>query len=621
MAASSPGHQGDRLAGHQGNKLAIRSGKVKSARLGPRVSKSLLWCFGVFFMVGVGIDVAYYWQGDHVETRQSQQRPVPRYAVRHSTGKHQFSSLVSGHNASEWSSPISGLSTEPNVNISIFEPSSIDVSSTFSKFKVLQSSFPTDGLNSFFTIKNARQALNYSLCDTLELHIEARDQHNQLKQYGGDYFWAKIFSITSHSSQPADEIMDHGNGTYTARFALHWTGAVSMQVLLIKSSEYVALLRELREAAPARFAYNGKFQVGDQIEVMPCHITTEMFLGFMEAERSRGFCDFSNRRLGFPWFCLKPHRLPCSSFVEHMGSLSRSHAYNELLLQDKPISVIHPFAVIKQIGATAIEVTSVRNREGMSLCMDKPLPLCTPGLPPRPPKSVAGFYHQTSWQSLICQVRNFQTSDALKCLQDHSLFFYGDSTLRQWFEYLSLRLGPTMMEQSCTSKLVGPRFVHDVVHNISMTFRIHGYPIRSIWLRVKDIAYTANEIDALPGGPDTVVVLTLWAHFTPTSLQFYRDRWRAIKAALQRLQMRAPGALVVIKSANTREQQGIDMSNWYAMELDKVMREELALEQGVAIIDVWDMTLSHSTGYNIHPSESIVAQEMKMFLSFLCPVP
>ena len=151
----------------------------------------------------------------------------------------------------------------------------------------------------------------------------------------------KIFSPGLEASQPADEIIDHQNGTYTARFILHWTGVISMNVVLIKSSEYVALLRHQREIAPARFAYDGMFSLGNQTEIMPCHITKDMYLGSLETQRSRGFCDFSDSLLGYPWFCLKPVKLPCSSWSQHMGVLPRGHEYNNLLMQHEPKSVIH----------------------------------------------------------------------------------------------------------------------------------------------------------------------------------------------------------------------------------------------------------------------------------------
>ncbi|XP_074180502.1 NXPE family member 4-like isoform X2 [Rhinolophus sinicus] len=63
-----------------------------------------------------------------------------------------------------------------------------------------------------------------------------------------------------------------------------------------------------------------------------------------------------------------------------------------------------------------------------------PRPPCHPGLPATKP---SGFYHQEVWHSLSCSSRSFPTVDSiLGCLAGHVVHMMGDSTLRQWWEYL-----------------------------------------------------------------------------------------------------------------------------------------------------------------------------------------
>ncbi|MEJ1272703.1 hypothetical protein NN561_003556 [Cricetulus griseus] len=61
-------------------------------------------------------------------------------------------------------------------------------------------------------------------------------------------------------------------------------------------------------------------------------------------------------------------------------------------------------------------------------------PPCRPGhLSPKP----SGFFHQDRWHSTFCSSRSFPTVDSiLNCLAGHSVYMMGDSTLRQWWEYL-----------------------------------------------------------------------------------------------------------------------------------------------------------------------------------------
>jgi hypothetical protein len=63
-----------------------------------------------------------------------------------------------------------------------------------------------------------------------------------------------------------------------------------------------------------------------------------------------------------------------------------------------------------------------------------PRPPCHPGL--KSPKP-SGFYYQNTWHSLSCSGRTFPTADSiLGCLAGRVVHMIGDSTLRQWWEYL-----------------------------------------------------------------------------------------------------------------------------------------------------------------------------------------
>ena len=247
------------------------------------------------------------------------------------------------------------------------------------------------------------------------------------------------------------------------------------------------------------------------------------------------------------------------------------------------------------------------------------------GLAPRPTDSVAGFYFQDQWHSLVCNKTNFSVPKALpqirSCLQNHSLHFWGDSTLRQWYEYFVDVLKSSLVESKAANGKFGPHVAIDEAYNISFYYLHHGFPIRNRWTQVRDIHYVPNMIDDVKASGHQVILVSLWAHFTPTNLQYYRQRWQVIKHAIVRLLARNPDARVIIKSANTREPTSIDLTSWYSNELDNVMRDIMSdiLSDHVTIIDVWDMTIGHRSGYHVHPIREVVSQEIDMLLSFLCP--
>ena len=114
-----------------------------------------------------------------------------------------------------------------------------------------------------FEIVNPKEY--YHICDEVELRIHARNGRNESKQYGGDYFRAKIFTKYknkfSASSSTDGEVVDHRNGTYSAFFTLKWTGKVGFRVILMHSSEVVHVLNDLREKhQPHTSGFKGEFR-------------------------------------------------------------------------------------------------------------------------------------------------------------------------------------------------------------------------------------------------------------------------------------------------------------------------------------------------------------------------
>ncbi|XP_072030565.1 NXPE family member 3-like, partial [Amphiura filiformis] len=497
---------------------------------------------------------------------------------------------------------------------------------------------PTNPTFSRFTLKSIGQ---YQLCDTLEITIEARDVKNKVKTYGGDYFWIWIYNKELRASAAADDIIDHQNGTYTARFQLHWTGVVKVSVLsLIHSSEAIVVLRRIRNEFPARWAYKGRFKAGNAAEIMSCHITEDMYFPPTAAKASvvRKFCNFTDGKTGFPWFCEKPKQLSHAVHITSLKAvipiglirskiqrtvvqLTRLHLdYQSIYFSD----FFSPVLISASIANIPVKESDMQIS---SSCDNNKLPRCSLGIMPRPKDGTTGFYYHDKWNSLVCKNREFTIPEIRKCLQNQRLHFWGDSTLRQWYEYFASLMKSTLVEQKAANSKFGPHVAVDKAFNISFFYRHHGFPIRNSWTPVKDIHYVPNMIDELQGDNNEIVLLSLWAHFTASNEAFYRNRWQGVKDSILRLKARNPRARIImeIKSANTREPAIIDnlswSGSWYAWTLDQMMRRMMLGVDGVTIIDVWDMTIGHRTGVRIHPLSQVISQEIGMLLSFLCPDP
>ncbi len=255
-----------------------------------------------------------------------------------------------------------------------------------------------------------------------------------------------------------------------------------------------------------------------------------------------------------------------------------------------------------------------------STCLPDQLPKCILGNDKIESAPVSGYYHNESWESFRCQIYHFSLPDMKLCLQNRVVYFFGDSTIRQWFTYLAETFDNTQYGNRYVYNVnyrMGDDMWKDKKHNITMHYHHHGLPNMIKWVNTTDLHYIANMIDELPGNSGTVIFLCMGAHFTISNLEFYRTRLGNIKQAIRRLKTRNKDIPIFVKTANTRDMDLIDESNWFLDEVNSVLREEM-LGMDVTIIDVWDMTTCHWTMFHVHPSDEIVKNEIDMAFSYLC---
>lgn len=162
----------------------------------------------------------------------------------------------------------------------------------------------------------------------------------------------------------------------------------------------------------------------------------------------------------------------------------------------------------------------------------------------------------------------------------------------------------------------------DFANNIILTFRCHGPPLRFASVPVSQMRYIANELDGVDGGTNTAVVIGIWSHFSTFPVEVYIQRLLSIRKAVVRLLARAPGTLVVIRTANPKTltlYEALTNSDWYSLQRDKVLR---AIFKGVNVklVDAWEMSLAHHLPHSLHPQPPIIKNMIDVLLSYICPV-
>ncbi|XP_041925586.1 NXPE family member 3 isoform X1 [Alosa sapidissima] len=469
--------------------------------------------------------------------------------------------------------------------------------------------FSSDPARSFFVIQppaSGRGASGQSVWRVggkLEVLVHMQNFLGQPKRHGGDFLLARIYS-PELGAGASGRVTDHQDGLYTVELPLLWLGPAQVEVMLVHSSEVVAVLRRLREEQPDRVYFKSLFRSGFLSETTVCNLCLRT------RPRQPALCNYTDPHSGEPWYCYKPRLLDCDTRINHAKGGYKKHLLTtteSMLFLSSTIK-----APIQALGMDNITISpAVRELSLIRRDRSKLMP--------------SGYYYQGSWRPLSgIPIQQFNDSSAItQCLRGKLFYMFGDSTVRQWFEYLNAFV-PELKEFNLYSpKNVGPFMAVDSVHNILLQYRCHGPPIRFSTVSASELRYVANELDGLPGGPDTVVALSVWSHFSTFPVEVYMRRLRHIRRAVARLLDRAPGTLVVIRSANPQKLDAevcLYNSDWFSVQLDAVLRAMFRGLRGVVLLDAWDMTLAHPTQpHLLHPPPDIVKNMIDLILSHVCP--
>ncbi|XP_063761262.1 NXPE family member 3-like isoform X2 [Eleginops maclovinus] len=464
-----------------------------------------------------------------------------------------------------------------------------------SPFSLEQTSDPA---HSTFTIHPARGRGEWHVGDQLEVKIVISDFKGHPKKSGGDLLFARLHNLKLGAGV-AGKVEDHLNGSYSAVFPLLWEGDAQVEVTLVHSSEAITVLNRLTSEQPDRVFFKSMFRSGSRSQTTICNVCLR--------PTQQPLCDLTDHRTGDPWFCYKPNNMSCDTRITHkMGGYKQNiKRWEDKLFQVRVNLKVH----IRASGPAG--VTVLPKKKGQ------------PEVKRSIVKSTAsGYYYQGLWRPLDgTKVRQFNNASAItQCLKGKMVHLYGDSTIRQWFEFLNAALPDLKEFNLVSSKQTGPFMALDYANKIKVTFRCHGPPIR-FGVPIGELRYIANELKDLTGGPNTVIVFGIWSHLGTFPIEVYIRRLQRIRSEVVRLLDRAPETLIIIRTANPKAlwlYETITNSDWFSLQRDQVLR---AIFKGlnVHLIDAWEMVLAHILPNSLHPQPPIIKNMVDVLLSYTCP--
>ncbi|XP_012514637.1 PREDICTED: NXPE family member 4 isoform X2 [Propithecus coquereli] len=252
----------------------------------------------------------------------------------------------------------------------------------------------------------------------------------------------------------------------------------------------------------------------------------------------------------------------------------------------------------------------------VSKCNKETVPMkekCKPGMTSTVP---SGHVWKNTWNPASCSLATVEMNE---CLRGKSIYLLGDSTVRQWMEYFKTSIKTLKSVDLHESGKLQHQLAVDLDRNINIQWQKHGYPlIGSLTYSVKEIEYIARAIDRTGGEKNTVIVISLGQHFRPFPIDVFIRRVLNVHKAVQRLLLRSPDTMVIIKAENIREMHSdVERFSDFHGYVQYLAIKDIFQDLNVGLIDAWDITIAYGTN-NVHPPEYVVRNQVNILLNYIC---
>ncbi|XP_014640627.1 PREDICTED: NXPE family member 4 isoform X1 [Ceratotherium simum simum] len=450
----------------------------------------------------------------------------------------------------------------------------------------------TSATHSRATILNPQDT--YCKGDQLDILLEVRDHLGRRKKYGGDFLRARMSSPTLKAGA-SGKVTDFNNGTYLVSFTLFWEGQVSLSLLLIHPSEGVSALWRARNQGYDRVIFTGQFASGTS------HVNTDCALVL---NSSAELCRYLDAQDQEAFYCMKPPHVPCAALT-HMRSKNKEVSY--LSKQERSLF---------ERSNVGVEIMDNFDAISVSKCNKKTVPTkkkCRFGMAPAIP---SGHVWKDTWNPVSCSLAPIEMKE---CLRGKFIYLMGDSTIRQWMEYFKSSINTLKSVDLHEFGKFQHQLAVDLDRNINIQWQKHAYPlIGSLTYSVKEIEYLARVIDRTGGEKNTIIVISLGQHFRPFPIDIFIRRALNVHKAVQRLLLRSPDTMVIVKAENIREMNtDVERFGDFHGYIQYLAIKDIFRDLNVGIIDAWDITIAYGTN-NVHPPQSVVRNQINILLNYIC---
>ncbi|XP_078507375.1 NXPE family member 1-like [Lissotriton helveticus] len=446
------------------------------------------------------------------------------------------------------------------------------------------------------SIINPRE--RYCVGDNVTIQIDVFDYLGNRKKYGGDFLRARIYSPDLKAGA-SGKIVDFHNGTYHVKFILFWEGKVKVSLFVIHSSEAVAALWRGRNTG-----YN---YIDHKVRYTNATHEVEAICSY-DLDTEEEVCNLMEALDEYPFYCIRPAHMFCSSITKMTSYYTGRSYFTEL---ERPLFAKSRIRAVIPHDLQDLIVLKCSNKS------EAVKPKCQTGMKPQWP---GGYFHQDLWYPASCSLSRFNTQDEVNsCLKGRYLHLIGDSTMVQWYVYLTGLLKDLKDLELYGDGWHRTRLKVDTSRNIQIKFQVHGLPFLYLsFYRCVGDKTLPEQVDHIGGNRNTVLTLTLGAHFRSFPLHVFIVRAISVRKTIQRLLRRSPETKIVLKTENTsKEPAYFEPMNDFNGYIQHQILNLLLRDLDIGIVDAWDMTVAAAIN-DMHPPPMVIQNEINYFLTYIC---
>ncbi|XP_053390859.1 NXPE family member 3-like [Mercenaria mercenaria] len=235
----------------------------------------------------------------------------------------------------------------------------------------------------------------------------------------------------------------------------------------------------------------------------------------------------------------------------------------------------------------------------------------------------SGYFYKGTW--ILRHCKGISDVDET-CLSNRHIYFWGDSTLIQWYHYLLSTLTfecKILLNDRHAWRQTKVCYCHR--YNITLTWMPHNIPISPF--HVENLRHffsnTIRETVSNAGVSEVMLIVHLYSHILMYSLKFFTFHIVEIKKCVENIFKRFTNVRVFIKLPHTF--QRMDTENWMIKQpdfigyiyTDIIHKVFKGLYKKVIVLDNRDATIS-IRNFELHPSARIVKAMVNQLFSYVC---